>query len=160
MSYQREFGKRLNVGVIGIGSHCYRNILPALNYLPVRLKAVCNRDAAVGQETAAQYGCAHYQTPAEMYEREDIDAVFISVSAKLHPQFVITSYSIHYTKLYECELQLGALASVQNGVDPPFSIAFAGKLIHQQLRAGQNIGRRRQDDHEFIANREHFFCCG
>ena len=37
MSYQREFEQRLNVAVVGVGSHGYRNILPALHYLPVRL---------------------------------------------------------------------------------------------------------------------------
>ena len=42
MSYQREFESRLNVGVVGVGSHCYRNILPAMHYLPVRLKAFCD----------------------------------------------------------------------------------------------------------------------
>ena len=89
MSYQREFSRRLNVALIGIGSHSYRNILPAMNFLPVRLKAVCNRNVDVGKLTAEQYGCAHYQTPAEMYDREDIDAVFISVSAQLHPQLII-----------------------------------------------------------------------
>ena len=88
MSYQREFAKKINVGVIGIGSHSYRNILPAMNYLPVNLKAVCNRSLDVGQATAAQYACAHYQTPAQMYEKDDIDAVFISVGAQMHPQLV------------------------------------------------------------------------
>lgn len=89
MSYQREFAKKINVGIIGIGSHCYRNVLPAMNYLPVTVKAVCNRNADVGKATAQQYGCAHYQSPAEMYANEDIDAVFISVSPQLHPQFII-----------------------------------------------------------------------
>ena len=89
MTYQREFDTRINVGVIGIGSHGYRNILPLMNYLPVTVKAVCNRTAAVGRITAAQYGCAHYQSPQEMYDREDIDAVFINVSPKLHPAMVI-----------------------------------------------------------------------
>lgn len=89
MTYQREFATPINVGVIGIGSHCYRNVLPALNYLPVRLKAVCNRDATVGGVTAAQYGCRHYRTPAEMYDAEEIDAVFICVSPQMHPQLMI-----------------------------------------------------------------------
>ena len=89
MSYQREFLKRLNVGVIGIGSHSYRNILPAMNFLPVKVKAVCNRNVDVGKATAEQYGCAHYQSSEEMYDREDIDAVFISVSAQLHPRLII-----------------------------------------------------------------------
>jgi predicted dehydrogenase len=89
VSYQREFDKKINVGIIGIGSHGYRNILPLMNYLPVKVKAVCNRTADIGRITAAQYGCTHYQTPRDMYDREDIDAVFINVSPKLHPSMVI-----------------------------------------------------------------------
>jgi predicted dehydrogenase len=88
LSYQREFAEKINVGIIGIGSHGYRNILPLMNYLPVRVKAVCNRTADVGRVTAAQYGCNHYQTPGEMYDREEIDAVFINVSPRLHPALV------------------------------------------------------------------------
>jgi predicted dehydrogenase len=42
VSYQRDYDKRLDVAVIGVGGHSYRNILPALNFLPVRLKAVCD----------------------------------------------------------------------------------------------------------------------
>ncbi len=89
MSYQREFSKKINVGIIGIGSHSYRNILPAMNYLPVNLKAVCNRSRDIGLVTAKQYGCNHYQSPADMYANEEIDAVFISVSPQRHPQFII-----------------------------------------------------------------------
>ncbi len=89
MSYQREFTQKINIGIIGIGSHGYRNILPAMNYLPVNIRALCSRDARIGQQTAAQYGCTHYQTPEEMYAQADIDAVFISVSPKLHPQLTI-----------------------------------------------------------------------
>jgi predicted dehydrogenase len=89
LSYQREFAKKINVGIIGIGSHGYRNILPLMNYLPVEVKAVCSRTADVGRITAAQYGCVHYQTPRDMYDQEDIDAVFINVSPKLHPSLAI-----------------------------------------------------------------------
>ena len=31
MSYQREFERVLRVGVVGLGSHSYRNIMPALH---------------------------------------------------------------------------------------------------------------------------------
>jgi predicted dehydrogenase len=87
MSYQREFEKKLNIALIGIGSHAYRNILPALNYLPVTLKAICNRsNEDMARITAAQYGCSYYQSTKEMYEKEDLDAVFICVSPQAHPK--------------------------------------------------------------------------
>lgn len=90
MSYQRDYQKRLNVGLVGIGSHSYRNLLPAMNYLPVCLKAVCNRsNLELAQNTAKQYGCNYYQSTAEMYEKENLDAVFICVSPQAHPKLAI-----------------------------------------------------------------------
>jgi predicted dehydrogenase len=87
MSYQREFTKKLNIGLVGIGAHSYRNILPTLNYLPVTLKAICNRsNEDMARITAAQYGCSYYQSTKEMYEKEDLDAVFICVSPQTHPK--------------------------------------------------------------------------
>jgi predicted dehydrogenase len=56
MSYQRDYSKRLRVGIVGVGSHCYRNLLPALNFLPVELVAVCDTNLDVAKKTAAQYG--------------------------------------------------------------------------------------------------------
>ncbi len=90
MSYQREFAKRLKVGMVGIGSHAYRNLMPAFNYLPVELKAVCNRsDEEKARTTARQYGCSYYQSTREMYEKEELDAVFICVSHKAHAQLAM-----------------------------------------------------------------------
>jgi predicted dehydrogenase len=89
MSYQREFEQRLNVAVVGVGSHGYRNILPALHYLPVRLTALCDRDLELARRTADEYrvqGC--YGNAAEMYRNEELDAVFLSVSPRQHPELV------------------------------------------------------------------------
>ncbi len=86
MSYQREFKKRLNVGIVGAGSHAYRNLLPAMNYLPVSLAAVCDTNRELAEATASQYGAkGSYQSAAEMYRNERLDAVFICVSPLLHP---------------------------------------------------------------------------
>jgi len=86
MSYQREFEKRINVALIGSGSHSYRNLLPALNYLPVNLKAVCNRsNIEMGSAAARQYGCSYYSDTEKMYEKEELDAVILCVSPKMHP---------------------------------------------------------------------------
>ena len=40
MSYQREFEERLNVAVVGVGSHGYRNVLPTLTFLPDSTESV------------------------------------------------------------------------------------------------------------------------
>ncbi len=90
MSYQREFQNRLKVGVVGLGSHCYRNLLPCMTFLPVELVAFCDPKAELAEATARQYGVSRtYRSAPEMYAREKLDAVFISVSQQLHPRLVM-----------------------------------------------------------------------
>ena len=87
MSYQREFEKRLDVGVVGLGLHSYRTILPAMHYLPVRLRAFCDLDLDLAKRTAEEYGVtACYTRTGEMYRRENLDAVFLCVSPEMHPE--------------------------------------------------------------------------
>jgi predicted dehydrogenase len=89
MSYQREFEQRLRVAVVGIGSHSYRNLLPAMHYLPVQLTAFCDLNLELAQRTAREYGVTScYADAAEMYAREELDAVFIAVSPHHHPELV------------------------------------------------------------------------
>ena len=87
MSYQREFDRTVRLGVVGLGSHCYRNLLPALTYLPVSVEAFCDLNEPLLKQTAAQYGVRHcYTRTAEMYAQADLDAVLISVGPFDHPQ--------------------------------------------------------------------------
>jgi predicted dehydrogenase len=87
MSYQRDFETKLTVGFIGVGSHAYRNILPAMNYLPVSIAAICDQNADLAEKTANQYGAKRWYTnAASMYKGEKLDAVFICVSVQLHPE--------------------------------------------------------------------------
>lgn len=86
MGYQRDYDKTLRVGIIGAGSHCYRNILPTMNYLPVAVTAICDINAAAAQKTARQYAnCSWYTSADTMYRQEDLDAVFISTGPQWHP---------------------------------------------------------------------------
>ena len=64
----------------------YRNLLPALHYLPVHLTAICNRGEDKLNRTIEEYNCPGYRTPKEMYENEDLDAVIIAVSPFMHPE--------------------------------------------------------------------------
>ena len=87
MSYQREFETRLDVAVVGVGSHGYRNVLPTMTFLPVRLKALCDLDIERARITAKQYGVdAFYPNMAEMFENEELDAVFLCAPPRLHPE--------------------------------------------------------------------------
>jgi predicted dehydrogenase len=87
MSYQREFQKKLKVGIVGVGSHAYRNLLPAMNFLPVTLQAICDTNAELARATAAQYGVKDcYESYEEMFRRGGLDAVFVCVSPVMHPR--------------------------------------------------------------------------
>jgi predicted dehydrogenase len=93
VTYQRDFADRVRVGLVGAGSHAYRNILPALTYLPVTLTAVCDVDLERAQVTAAQYGApGAYASLEEMLAAEELDAVLLCVSPQLHPQLAITAF--------------------------------------------------------------------
>jgi len=92
MSYQREYERVLRVGVVGVGSHAYRNILPALHYLPVRLVALCDRDPSLLERTAAEYGIhARYTDAQRMYSEEPLDAVLLCTGPRHHPALAIAA---------------------------------------------------------------------
>lgn len=87
MSYQRDFEKRLNVAVVGVGSHAYRNVLPTMTFLPVKLQAFCDVNIDRAKLTAQQYGVkACYDNMTEMFQNENLDAIFLCVPPRLHPE--------------------------------------------------------------------------
>ena len=54
--FRHEYDRRLRVALAGCGGHAFRNILPALNYLPVDLLATCDVDAGRAQAYAQTFG--------------------------------------------------------------------------------------------------------
>ena len=94
MTYQRDFSRRVRLGIVGVGSHSYRNLLPTLTYLPADLVAIADVNKDLGDVTARQYGLQRsYQSAAEMYEAEDLDAVLLCVSPQLHPQLAREAFA-------------------------------------------------------------------
>ncbi len=90
MSYQRDFDRRLRVGIVGLGSHAYRNILPALHYLPVELVALCDINESVLQRTANEYGVRSVFTETKrMYAEIELDAILICVGPQHHSRLAI-----------------------------------------------------------------------
>lgn len=86
MYFRRDYSQKLKVGIVGVGGHSYKNILPAIHYLPYDLKAVCDVNEDLAKVTAEEFGCRYYVNTADMYEKEDLDAVMICVSPRLHPK--------------------------------------------------------------------------
>lgn len=90
MQYQIEAERRIRIGVVGAGSHCYRNILPTLIYLPVELVAIADIEADRAAAVARLFGArASYSSATAMYESEDLDAVLLVVSPYMHPSLTI-----------------------------------------------------------------------
>ena len=86
--YNREYEKKIRVGIVGVGSHLYRNLLPAIHHLPVQITAMCSRGQEKLQRTVDEYRCPAYPSAAEMYKNEKLDAAVISVSPGQHPDLV------------------------------------------------------------------------
>ena len=91
--YQREYDKKARIGIVGAGSHTYRNLLPALHFLPAELVAICNRSEERLNRTIAEYHCNGYTSPVEMYEKEQLDGVIMAVSPFLHPKLACEALS-------------------------------------------------------------------
>ena len=87
--YQREFDRKARIGLVGVGSHTYRNLLPALHFLPAKVVAMTSRGQERLRRTAEEYGCRAYATAREMYENEALDGVIISVSPQMHPELTL-----------------------------------------------------------------------
>lgn len=121
--YQRDYSKKIRVGIVGAGSHMYRNLLPALHYLPVELVAICNRSEERLARTIAEYRCSGYQVPAQMYENEELDAVIMAVSPYLHPDLACQALD-HGLHVF---------------MEKPAAISVAG--IDQMLEASRRTGK-------------------
>ena len=79
----------MKIGFIGHGCHAQNNLYPSLKYLNVPIQAI----STSSQETAEkaklmQNAQSAYFNYKEMFEKEHLDCVFISVSGEAHPQMV------------------------------------------------------------------------
>ena len=95
MSYQRDFEQRLKVGIVGVGSHAYRNLLPAMNFLPVSLQAVCDRNGRLAQVTAAQYGAKAGQRLRGEQLRALLALLVLAVALRLGFDLFVKPQSIY-----------------------------------------------------------------
>jgi predicted dehydrogenase len=76
--YNFEYERKLRVCYIGAGGHSFRNVLPAFQYAPIDLVAICDRQVERATAYARQFGAARaYADHHTMLERERPDAVFI-----------------------------------------------------------------------------------
>lgn len=82
--------EKLKVGFIGCGNHATRNIYPALKSANIDLVATCDLDEEKARRNARQFGALRYYTDhRKMFEKENLEAVFIIINHKLHHELTI-----------------------------------------------------------------------
>ncbi|WP_229397728.1 Gfo/Idh/MocA family protein [Micromonospora okii] len=74
----------VRIGLLGCSSIAARRFLPALAASPARLTAVAARDAGRAAEFAARFGGTPARDYRELLERDDVDAVYVSVHTGGH----------------------------------------------------------------------------
>jgi predicted dehydrogenase len=94
MIHQRDVERRLRVGVVGVGQHAYRNVLPALTFLPAELVAVADVNLVLAERTSRQFGSVKaYGSASEMYASENLDVVLLCVSPQQHPRLAVEAFA-------------------------------------------------------------------
>ncbi|MBM7442935.1 Gfo/Idh/MocA family protein [Streptomyces sp. HB132] len=79
----------VRIGVLGASSIAWRRTLPALREVPdSTVVAVASREKDKAERFAARFDCAAVHGYEALLERDDIDAVYVSVPNSLHHQWV------------------------------------------------------------------------
>ena len=60
LRFRHEYENRMRVALVGCGEHAFRNILPALNYLPVDLVATCDVNLVRAEAYARSFGAERF----------------------------------------------------------------------------------------------------
>ena len=80
----------LRIGFLGAGGFARHTIYPALHLAPVALQAVCDADENRAKDAAGKFGTGRYYTDRhEMFEKEDLEAVIISMGPDPRQQLVL-----------------------------------------------------------------------
>jgi predicted dehydrogenase len=126
MQLPNEEGPRLRVALVGCGAHAYRNVLPALDLVPVDLVATCDQHRSRAEKYAVHFGAeAAYTSLKDVIERGDVDAVLLVVGEKRHPDLA-------------CEALAGGL-HVWMEKPPAPDVAGVDKMIAARDAAGKNV---------------------
>ena len=130
--YNIECERRLRVGVIGCGGHAYRNILPAFQFAPVELAALCDLDEARARQCARVFGGAQVYTDyRQMLEAETLDAVFVILPADAagRPRYPALACEV---------MQAGVHVWIEK--PPAASVAEVRAMQEMSARSGKFVG--------------------
>ena len=79
----------MKIGFIGHGRHAQNNLYPSLKYLNIPIQAIATSSKETAEKAKlTQNAQLAYSDYKEMFDKENLDCVFISVSGESHPQMV------------------------------------------------------------------------
>lgn len=122
----------INIGVVGCGSHAFRNIYPCFQFLPVNITAVCDLNEEKAKLFQKQFGADHYYTDyKKMALAEKLDAVVIILGFAENgtPQY---SETVNYF------LKSGVPVWLEK---PPTKNAFEVKKMIASAKEGKTFGQ-------------------
>lgn len=85
---------QVRLGLVGCGSHTYRNIIPCIQFLPAKLVATCDLNIEKAMLYAEKFGAKEYYTDyKEMIHRSNLDGViavlgYDDFGSPLYPEVV------------------------------------------------------------------------
>ncbi|MFJ2263449.1 Gfo/Idh/MocA family protein [Streptomyces sp. NPDC087844] len=89
MTGAEVWGRPVRIGVLGCADIAWRRTLPAmLGEKGVDLVAVASRQAAKAERFAERFGCAAVEGYEALLKRDDIDAVYVPLPARMHAEWV------------------------------------------------------------------------
>ena len=87
----------LRIGFLGAGGFARHTIYPALHLAPVALQAICDADENRAKDAASKFGTGRYYTDRhEMFEKEDLEAVIISMGPDPRQSLVLETLEAGY----------------------------------------------------------------
>ncbi|MEU0806790.1 MULTISPECIES: Gfo/Idh/MocA family oxidoreductase [unclassified Streptomyces] len=150
----------VRVGVLGASSIARRRTLPAMRDLPeVTIVAIASRDPQKAEQFADDFDCAPVHGYERLLDRDDIDAVYVSVPNALHHLWARRFLECGTHVLAEKPLttraadtaELARLAA-ERGLVLRENITFVHHGMHRrvaELLAAGRIGRLRHIDASF-----------
>lgn len=78
----------LRVGCIGAGTFAREQIFPNLRQEGVRLLCVASASGVTAEAARKKFGFAHACTPSELFDRPDVNAVFVLSRNRTHAEYV------------------------------------------------------------------------
>ncbi len=128
----------LRVGFIGAGEMAQWQVYPSLYFAPLKLVALCDKDAAKAKSVADKYGARWYTDYQQMFANEELEAVIIHMHPKPRQQLVLAALAAGYHVFMPKPAAVNLAATEELAA----AAAQAGRVLMVNLQSRFSIGIR------------------